>query len=194
METKLLSNILAYLNQTVYKSLILFVSGFLGFVPFSEVFGQSPEIFITPGTGIVFTVPAGVTSIKVESWGGGGGGGSIVSRNRAGGGGGAYASSFVTVIPGNQYSVAIGAGGATGVAGGNTSFNGTSVVAAGGGSTTTVAGGLGGPAGLPSVGTIKFSGGNGGLSSDKNGDGGGGGGGSGLSTANGTVGVLTNKS
>lgn len=59
-----------------------------------------------------FTVPAGVTSLTVECWGGGGsGGGSTASTVRGGGGGagGAYASSVLTVVPAQNYSLSVGA-------------------------------------------------------------------------------------
>jgi len=69
-----------------------------------------------------FIVPAGVTEITVEAWGSGGAGGGSTSagggsaRGGAGGGGGAYASSILTVEPGQELQVVIGIGG-TGVTG-----------------------------------------------------------------------------
>ena len=66
----------------------------------------------------VFIVPAGVTEITVEVWGSGGAGGGSTragggsARGGGGGGGGAYASSILTVEPGQELQVVIGIGGA----------------------------------------------------------------------------------
>jgi len=155
------------------------------------------RVYYAPGqiissTGL-FKVPAGVTCIKVETWGGGGSGGSGDNENnsRGGGGGGAYARSFLAVIPGADYSVTIGAGGIptsnnnnSTSNGGNTSF-GTLVIAAGG-TAGTDAGGIGG-AKNNSTGDIRFAGGTGGYRDDNHG--GGGGGGSAFTTANGNNGA-----
>ena len=66
-----------------------------------------------------WTVPRGVTQVKVEAWGGGGGGGSVNAVTGgvggAGGGGGEYAAeSVVTVIPGTRVPFTIGSGGSGG--------------------------------------------------------------------------------
>ena len=80
-----------------------------------------------------------------------------------GGGGGAYSASYVTVIPGNTYTIVVGAGGTNGSVNGNDStFNSTLVVAKGGtglGNDVTT----GGAGGLASNGTgsTKYSGGSG---------------------------------
>lgn len=68
-----------------------------------------------------WTCPTGVTNVSVECWGGGGAGGSVTnvgsgtsSSSTVGGGGagGAYAiKTNITVIPGNSYTVTVGAGG-----------------------------------------------------------------------------------
>lgn len=64
-----------------------------------------------------YTVPAGVTYIKVKAWGGGGGGGAGggTGANGGAGGGGAYATGIVPVTPGEVLSVSVGygAGGGT---------------------------------------------------------------------------------
>ncbi len=135
------------------------------------VWGQTT--FTTSGT---WTCPAGVTSVTVECWGGGGGGGFGRSTKGAaggGGGGGAYASSVITVTPGNNYTMTIGASGTGGAAsgtagtnGGVTSFGVTTVIAAGGifgaGIATNNAGsgGAGGTV-AGSTGTTRFAGGTG---------------------------------
>lgn len=75
--------------------------------------GANGQIRITPlQVAQSWVVPAGVTQIKVEAWGGGGRGGSHVSTSgeRGGGGGGAYASSTISVTPGQTYYIAVGVG------------------------------------------------------------------------------------
>jgi len=138
-----------------------------------------------------FVVPAGVTSIMVEAWGGGGGGGGRAnsgSGGAGGGGGGAYARDTVTVVPGNTYSVTVGAGGPGGPAGdnpgspgGDSYFDaGANVLAKG------ASGGGGGPIGAfgargtaaASVGAFRYNGGNGAAGTATDSGGGGGGAGS----------------
>lgn len=113
-----------------------------------------------------FTVPAGVTSVTVEAWGGGGRGGSrtIGSDGYGGGGGGAYAKSILTVTPGNTYTVTVGGGSNSNSSDGGDSWfiNNTTILAKGGVSVANngTTGGAGGTA-AASIGTVKFSGGNG---------------------------------
>lgn len=137
---------------------------------------SNTELITTTGH-TTWTVPAGVTSITIEAWGAGGAGGATampwggIQSPSAGGGGGAYASSTINVTAGTTYNVTVGAGGtnATGTAlhGGNSSVkNGsiTIVEAEGGrsvGGTNTLTGAQGGKA-ANSIGTTKYSGGNGG--------------------------------
>lgn len=85
-----------------------------------------------------FTVPLGVTLMRVTVLGGGGGGGgSNGSYAGAGGGAGGFASGTLSVTPGNSVAITVGAGGAGGAAGvsagsgGNSSF-GTLLSATGG--------------------------------------------------------------
>lgn len=135
-----------------------------------------------------FTVPTGVTSITVQAWGGGGGARGDGTARRGGGGGGAYASSVITVIPGQTYTVVVGAGGvATANPGqtGQSSIFGSNLVVAAGGVGGTNSGGAGGTVGN-STGTIRFAGGTGG---NRGSNGGGGGGGSAFTNANGNNGV-----
>ncbi len=68
------------------------------------------QVFTSNGT---FTVPSGVTNIMVEVWGGGGGGasGSSGGTRGCGGMGGGYGKSYLTVTPGANHAVVIGAGG-----------------------------------------------------------------------------------
>ena len=110
-----------------------------------------------PGT-YSYTVPAGVTSIKLESWGAGGAGGSAqtatIGLNTRGGGGagGSYASTTISVTTGEVITYTVGAGGTaqtTGftnlAAGGEGGFSSASI-----GNTVVVKalGGLGGQSAL----------------------------------------------
>lgn len=124
-----------------------------------------------------WTVPSGVTSVTVECYGGGGAGqkgkiknGGIDGGNQGnGGGGGAYASSTLTVEPGTTYYLCAGQGGNNGA--GNASWFGTKngnnnytyiVSAAGGAAGAQNVPGAGGQASA-SIGTIRYSGGTGGM-------------------------------
>ena len=115
------------------------------------------SVFTSNGT---FTVPAGVTSIKVSVVGGGGGSGGGWSApdqywGSGGGGGAASAISYITTTPGTTYSVTIGAGGlgnASGInggPGGTTTFGSGLAIAGGGqgGTSPTYAPGAGGAGG-----------------------------------------------
>ncbi|HBE43384.1 MAG TPA: hypothetical protein DDW27_19725, partial [Bacteroidales bacterium] len=147
--------------------------------------GQS-QTFTTSGT---FTVPPGVTAITVECWGGGGAGGGTTANNARGGGGGAggaYAKKALSVTPGTNYTVTVGAArtGTTSAGGtGNPSWFGTTgtVYAEGGAGGAapnggTVAGGTGSAAN--SIGDIVYAGGNGANGTSTASGGGGGGSGS----------------
>jgi hypothetical protein len=142
------------------------------------------KYFDSAGT-YTFTFPPGVTSINVEAWGGGGPTG---TARGSGGGGGAYSRSTFSVTPGAEYTINVGAGGATGQAGGDSWFGAPATLLAKGGASPgpTDGGAQGGQASL-GVGSTKYSGGNGGNrgSSSNNTGGGGGGGGSAFPTANG---------
>ena len=145
-----------------------------------------------------FAVPPGVTSIKVEAWGAGAGGGATAGRD-GGGGGGAYASSTLTVVPGTNYSITIGAGGNEGGNGANSVFGSNVVVAAGGSSNTVNDNGGAGGTVAASTGDVRFAGGNGGNAAPAGGGGGadragGGGGASGRPTATGNNGSIGTNS
>jgi hypothetical protein len=103
-------------------ALVLVVSLVLVITPLAGVGAATHnEEFTGSGT---FIVPETVTEITVQAWGGGGAGGGSTNaglnsaRGGAGGGGGAYASSTLTVEPGQELQVVVGAGG-TGVSGAN---------------------------------------------------------------------------
>jgi hypothetical protein len=127
-----------------------------------------PATFNTSGS---FTVPPGVTCIKVEAWGGGGAGGGVTRTtgtvNGGGGAGGAYASSFLTVAPSNSLTVTVG-GQRTATA------------------TSTATANTGNPSWFGDISTVFAQGGNGGTPANDN-TGAGGTGSSSLSIGNSTV-------
>lgn len=85
------------------------------------------QVFTSSGT---FTVPAGVTRVKVTVTGGGGGG----TSGTGFGGSGATAIKYFSVSPGNTLSITIGGGGSAGSTGGSSTvvFGATTVTAGGG--------------------------------------------------------------
>ena len=128
--------------------------------------GQETIVSFTSST--TFTIPEGVTSLKVECWGAGGKGSNVTTASTGtggGGGGGAYSTSTLCVMPGQTYAVHIGMGGTTStIDGGDTFFSTVSSVMAKGGkglSNDAITGAAGGLA-SQSVGTIKYNGGAGG--------------------------------
>lgn len=142
--------------------------------------------YTTAGTS-TWQAPVGVTSVTVEAWGGGGAGGGATGNPAKGGGGagGQYAKKVLTVVPGTNYTVIVGAGGiagnGNGPAGGDSTFASTSVVAKGGAgglvAATNNSGGNGGAgSSTGGTGTTVFAGGNGsnGVSTGTGGAGGGG--------------------
>lgn len=123
----------AYLGITEIKKVILGTTEvWTSFVPFGDAF------YTIPGT-YSWTAPAGVTSVSVVAVGGGGGGN---SQNGAGGHGGAGGGlgwkNNIQVVPGQTYTVVVGAGGARATSatagnGGNSYFINLSTVAGNGG-------------------------------------------------------------
>jgi hypothetical protein len=132
-----------------------------GLVPSDADFGQlwkaanaafrpQRQIFTASGS---FTVPVGVTRVKVSCWGGGGGGGGA-STNGAGTGGsaGGFTTKVVTgLTPGATVTVTIGAGGAGGTSGGGNGGNGGTTSFGAHCSATGGSGNLGGPGTVPSA-------------------------------------------
>ncbi len=134
-----------------------------------DISGQTTQIYAASGLN-TWAVPNCVTSVTVEVWGGGGGGGGgdIDTYSGSGGGGGGYSKSVVNVVAGTVCQLYVGAGGAggknsDGKDGEDSWFvNKTTVLARGGGggrSGTLIVVGKGGAKG---VGTITYTGGNGG--------------------------------
>jgi hypothetical protein len=154
--------------------------------------------FTTPGT-FSWTAPEGVNTVSVVAVGGGGGGGQTSDGSGGGGGGGLGWKRRVSVTPGEEYTVVVGAGGNrdtdTGT-GNNATAGGTSYFI----NASLVSGVGGGPVGQVGGGTVYRRGGQGGgFTGDGGGfggnggehnrnDRGGGGGGAGGYTGNGGVG------
>ncbi len=159
---------------------ILTLSATLGFYFNNFLFSQT----FNSGTNVAWVVPAGVTSIKVETWGAGGRGGSFTTNgtgNRGGGGGGAYASSVINVTSGATYYYTVGTGSNdNSIAGGDSWFSTTStssgaIVHAKGGSSasTTASTGAAGGSYSASIGQVRNNGGRGADGSTSGGGGGG---------------------
>lgn len=183
---------------------ILILAGML--LNLQEARAVTVETLYSAGSA-TWTAPAGVNSVTVELWGAGGGGGgqatAMASDGGGGGGGGAYSRTTVTVTPSTQYPYTIGTGGAggtggCGTAGGDSTFNITTVKAKGGqpgcnSSGTPPAGGLGGLA-SGGTGTAKYDGGQGEIGRDANTGTGGFGGSSAGTAANGYSGTQVGTS
>jgi hypothetical protein len=158
--------------------------------------GQTVVTLTAPGAN-TWTVPAGVTSVEVETWGAGGGseGSPVNGYGGCGGGGGEYAKETVTVVPGTVIPYSIGAGGTAGPntgaaagAGGDTNWNNGQVVAHGGLPGGAAGAGISVGGGTGSTNTIHFDGGKGHSAGGTYGAYGGGGGASGGSSRSGTDG------
>lgn len=186
------------MHKTTFPTKFLFLLFFL----FLSFLGYSQTIFTdnTPAGTESFTVPAGVSKLKVEVWGGGGKGGSRTSSGGGGGGGGGggYAMTIFNVIPGATYSYQVGTGSSTtaSIVANNSFFikDGSNRVTANAGTsrsdntTTGVAGGTGAVTGTDGTGTIVFTGGTGTTAGAY----GGGGGSSAGTTTNGIIGTAFN--
>jgi hypothetical protein len=140
-------------------------SGVLAFATAGGGGGVNVEVFTANGT---FTIPSGVTKLKVTVVGGGGAGGAAtgVDAGGGGGGGGGVAIKWLTdVTPGNTLAVTRGAAaGTSSVASGTETIS--TISATGGANAPTAAGdnerGPGGAGGSGSGGTINITGGAGG--------------------------------
>lgn len=130
--------------------LFLFFDGAFSNTAISQTISKT---FTSSGS---FTVPKGITSITIETWGGGGAGGGVgaifSSKGGGGGGGGGYNKvSNYGVTPGNTYTITVGAGGnaswgGDGGSGGDSYFGSSVCLASGGegGKANNGAGGTGG--------------------------------------------------
>ncbi|MBK8622946.1 MAG: Ig-like domain-containing protein [Saprospiraceae bacterium] len=172
----------AYFRPALFAGLIFWLSLFPGKVGSMNFYFNTTiesnlllppanltQTYTVPGS-YTFTIPEGVTSITVQTWGGGGRGGSRTTSTdgTGGGGGGAFSQHTFTVIPGNSYVVVVGSGSSSNTAPGGDSWvsltdvAGASVLAKGGNSvannSNTAA--TGGSA-ASGIGAIRYSGGNG---------------------------------
>jgi hypothetical protein len=136
----------------------------------APVTNVSATVFTASGT---FTIPTGVTRVKMTIVGGGGGGGSgsggCPGTNGSGGGGGGAAIKWLTgLTPANTLTVTVGAAGAVATVGGTSSVaSGTqtiTTVSATGGAAGTSSG-TGSAGGLGSSGDLNIGGSAGGNSS-----------------------------
>ncbi|MBU0939840.1 MAG: choice-of-anchor D domain-containing protein [Bacteroidetes bacterium] len=124
-------------------------------------YSQGQQTFVTTST---FTVPAGVTSVTVETWGGGGKGGTMLANGSAGGGGGgAYARKTIVVTAGTNHTVTVGLGSTSTSPGGDSWFSTTATILAKGGNSVpnNITTGAAGGSATTSIGDFKFAGGNG---------------------------------
>lgn len=140
------------------------------------------QIVITSGTNFIIPWDWNSANNRIEAIGGGAGG------NANGGGGGAAYSRInnFSASPGQSVALSIAAGGAVNANGGSTTFgNSNQLVAVGGGRASAAATRAPGGTAAASNGTIKFSGGNGGIAR-AGGGGAGGPGGDGIAAFNGT--------
>ncbi|MBV9784770.1 MAG: hypothetical protein JO264_13255 [Acidisphaera sp.] len=96
-----------------------------------------------------WTVPAGVSLIRMRAWGGGGCGGNGGGGAGGGGAGGGYSEGYYPVTPGEALYATIGVGGTSGSNGGNGGATGLSALGSGSGG----GGGLDGSAGAAGSGS-----------------------------------------
>ena len=155
-------------------------------------------IYNIPGT-YQWTCPSYVNKISVVAVGGGGGGGNSLSYGSSGaGGGGLLWVNNITVIPGKDYKITVGAGGqgstngtSNGQDGGDTDFANLLIAHGGKGgkssgtSYNSDSGGNGGHRSINIPGNTTYGGGSGGNGGSNSGDWCGGGGGAGGYTGNG---------
>lgn len=103
------------LNDANVRSLAGILSGTISLENFygKSVYIYGQEEFTSPGT-YTWVCPQGVTAVSVVCIGGGGGGDAgsdLVGVGGGGGGGGLAFRNNITVIPGQSYTVVVGAGG-----------------------------------------------------------------------------------
>ena len=173
----LTSSLSKWLSRTVKGTVALVTVLFFSQIGVAQTI---TNLYVSDST---FVVPAGVTTITVETWGGGGRGGSRTSGSGAygGGGGGAYSRSVLAVTPGHTNTIKIGVGATSNSSPGGDSWFSTNgvvsgaVVLAKGGQTVpnNSANGANGGSASSGIGDVRYSGGNGANGSGSNAGGGG---------------------
>lgn len=120
--------------STTGGTLVQVDSAGTAYVPTAGLVGQDPVAVSYTSSGS-WTVPAGVTRIKIEAVAGGGSGASGTADGRGGGGGGAgqYVNAIIAVTPGQSITFVIGSGGAA-----VSQTNNTTPVAGNNGTATTI--------------------------------------------------------
>ncbi len=152
---------------------VLFSVPIFAFFVCSRALSQTALPFSYTGGAQTFTVPCGVDSIHVKTWGAGGSGGGADSYGGAVGGAGAFVESDIFVTPGQLLTIVVGggagpgancAGGAPGGPSGwgNAIFNGGPGGNAGGSGCSGGGGGGGGGSGILSSSTLLLVAGGGG--------------------------------
>jgi len=127
----------------------------------TQTAGRTTTVYSTPGS-FSWVCPAGVFSVRVMVWAGGGGGGGATAAGNSvasSGGGGEYREGVFSVVPGNSYTVVVGAGG---TAGNNSPTNGGTGGSSSFGGFISTVGGSGGIAASGAVQGTAGAGGNGG--------------------------------
>jgi hypothetical protein len=138
----------------------------------SQIAGKRIASYTSSGS---FTIPNGITSLRVRVWGAGGGGGGAYGTASGGsaGGGGGYSEGFVSgLTAGSAIAITVGGGGAggnptpsAGASGGSSSF-GSYISASGGGGgyggNSGVQSSLFGPGGVGTGGALNITGSTGG--------------------------------
>lgn len=167
------------------------LSAFVGVAAFAATAQAQSTTFNFTGGMQTFTVPCGVDTIFVQTWGAQGGSGAIGGGGSTGGSGGlgGYAEGWLLVNAGDVLNILVGGQGATPTGGFNGGANGGTVNAGGGGGASDVR--VGGTAEVNRVITAGGGGGGGrgacdeGSAAVAGGGGNGSGGGSGLAGTNG---------
>lgn len=144
------------------------------------------QVFTHTGSSQIFTVPVGITSIKVKIWGAGGGPGYFSATRYASGGSGGYVEGTLSVVPLQNIIVIVGSGGGhngsgvtndgytwglgggaaagAGASDGDNGHGGGASYIYSGSTVFAVAGGGGGAAGYPyAIGTLAYGGAGGGI-------------------------------
>ena len=100
------------MRNTIYRLLFVLLFSILwGKITIAQTATQA---FNYTGANQTFVVPAGVCSMTVQAWGAAGGGGGGDTYSGSDGGGGAYATSVISVTPGQVLTMVVGGGGGAG--------------------------------------------------------------------------------